>query len=111
MKNISKTSLFALAAVLVVSMAVASVVLPNAFAARNSGVSNSSGDNNGNGNSGGVNVLQVNNGSSGKSDGNGNSGGVNVLQVNNGSSGTNISSYGIRLFNFGNTGCNSDNRC
>ena len=83
MKNSTKLSLFTIAAVLVFSMAVASVVAPNAFASRNSGNSNTAGD----------------------SGGNGNSGGANVLQANDGNSGTNVGVGGTSALNFGNTGC------
>jgi len=89
MKTITKTSLFAIAAVLVVSMAVASVVLPSAFASRNSGTSNTAGD----------------------TGGNGNSGGYNPGQTNNGNTGSNSGSGGYSYNNDYNTGCGSYNRC
>ena len=96
MKTITKTSLFAIAAVLVVSMAVASVVLPSAFASRNSGTSNTAGDTGGNGNSGGFNVGQLNNGSPSSNYSNGYSGKVNILQLNNGNSGVGCGGFGNR---------------
>jgi hypothetical protein len=59
MKNFSKTILLTIAAVLVISMAVASVVIPNVFAARNNSGGVSDGDKNGNGNSGVLKSVKI----------------------------------------------------